>query len=237
MLFGNVLYYPGCVTKFYLKEIKENYEKIFSKFVDFIELPNMNCCGSPVLNAGYEKDFEDLKNKNIEVLKKHKVKEIITNCPACFYTFKQVYKIENEKIKIEHATTKILEAIKEKKIKIKKMLNEEVTYHDPCYLGRYSKIYEEPRGILKAIGCEILEMDFNRENSYCCGGGGGLQANFTRISLEISKERIKQALETKANFLVTACPQCYIVLKRALESINNKDFKIFEISQLIIKSL
>ncbi|MGB9703178.1 MAG: (Fe-S)-binding protein, partial [Candidatus Micrarchaeales archaeon] len=156
---------------------------------------------------------------------------------ACFYTFKQVYKIENEKIKIEHAVTKILEAIKENKIKIKKMLNEEVTYHDPCYLGRYSKIYEEPREILKAIGCEILEMDFNRENSYCCGGGGGLQANFTRISLEISKERIKQALKTKANFLVTACPQCYIVLKRALESINNKDFKIFEISQLIIKSL
>lgn len=233
MLFGNVLYYPGCLTNFYLKELKESYKKILEKLTDFIQLPDMQCCGSPVLNAGYEKDFENLKEKNIQVLKKHKVKEIITNCPACFYTFKKIYEIEKEGIKVEHATTKIIEAIKNGKLRIKKEFKEKVTYHDPCYLGRYSKIYEEPREILKSIGCEVVEMEFCKENSYCCGGGGGLQANFTKISNEISKERIKQALETGAKALVTSCPQCYIVLKRAA----NSKIDVFEISQILEKCL
>jgi Fe-S oxidoreductase len=233
MLFGNILYYPGCLTNFYLKDIKNSYKKILEKICDIIELPDMNCCGSPVLNAGYEKDFEELKRKNIETLKKHKVKEIITNCPACFYTFKKVYEIEKEGIKIEHATKKIWEAIKNGKLKIKNKLEGKITYHDPCYLGRYSNIYDEPREILKAIGFEIVEMEFSRENSFCCGGGGGLQANFTKISSEISKERIKQALNTGAKILVTACPQCYLVLKRACFG----GIEVHEISEFIEKSI
>jgi Fe-S oxidoreductase len=93
-------------------------------------------------------------------------------------------------------------------------------------------IYEEPRKILEFIGCKIVEMKFNRENSFCCGGGGGVQSNYSELANSIAKERIEQALETKAEFLVTACPLCYYHLKR-----NSKGIQVFEISQILVQCI
>jgi len=214
MLFGNILYYPGCLTNFYLKDIKSNYKKILEKICDIIELPDMNCCGSPVLNAGYEKDFEELKRKNIETLKKHKVKEIITNCPACFYTFKRVYQIEKEGIKIEHATKKICEAIKNGKLKIKNKLEAEKLVSD--ILNKEFRVlnvkttkkkrYPEPPFITSTLQQEAFnKLKFNAQKTMLLAqqlyegieigkaGPVGLITYMRTDSTHISEEAIKEA--------------------------------------------
>jgi len=230
--FGNILYYPGCIMKFVTKEQNEKYKKILRKIgVDFIELKELEvCCGSPVLAAGYIKEAKKLAQKNFKVFKEHSVKKIITPCPACFRIFSQLYPklIKVWDIQVEHVTQTIARAIESGKIKLKKK-KVKVTFHDPCHLGRYSGIYEEPRKIISSKA-KLEEMEMNRELALCCGGGGGVRANYPELAEEMAKERIGQAEETKAQILVTCCPLCFIQLK---EASRNAKIKVMELSEFI----
>ena len=236
ILGGNILYYPGCLTKFVGKDLKENYEKILRAIgIDFIELKEKEvCCGSPAFNAGYKKIAEDLARKNYHVFKEHRVTKIISNCPACCKTFSQDYPflLKEWDIRVEHASQTIYKAMQEGKLKLKKKIEKKITFHDPCYLGRHMGIYEEPRKILEFVGCKIVEMKFNRESSFCCGAGGGVQSNYLELANSIAKERVEQALETKAEILVTSCPLCYYHLRR-----NSKEIQVVEISQVLIQCI
>jgi Fe-S oxidoreductase len=232
-IMGNVLYYPGCMMKFVTKEQNEKYKKILRKAgIDFIELKELEvCCGSPVLAAGYPEEAKKLAEKNFEVFKEHSVKKMITPCPACFRTFSQEYPklVEKWNIKVEHVTQTLAKAIEGGKLKIKGK-NVKVTFHDPCHLGRYSGVYEEPRKIIGKSGAEIVEMEMSREQALCCGGGGGVRANYPELAKEMAKERIKQAEKTKAEILVTSCPLCFVQLKEAAE---NSKIKVMELSEFI----
>lgn len=228
LLRTNVLYYPGCLTKFVLPDIQKKYEKILSNInISFIKLKDVEaCCGSPVLNSGYFKDFEKIANENYNTFVRHGIKKIITNCPACFHIFKNEYPetVKNWDIKVEHITQTINKNIS----KIKPGKPEYVTYHDPCHLGRKSKVYNEPRGIIKKSGKKIIEMKLNKGNSFCCGGGGGVKSNFNELSNSIAKERIKQAEEKEVNTIITSCPMCYLNLKE-----NSNKIKVKEMSEVI----
>jgi Fe-S oxidoreductase len=229
ILGGNILYYPGCLTKFVLRDFQEKYKKILRKLnIDFIELKELEvCCGSPALKAGYLNDFKKLAEKNFHIFKEHAVKKIITNCPACALVFKTEYpKVLGEKwdLQIEHITQTIFSKIS---LKDKKIKNKKITYHDPCHLGRQLGIFEEPREIIKNLGYEIEEMELNRKESFCCGGGGGVVNNEPELAKKIAFDRINQAKKTKAEFLCTACPLCYLHLKE-----NSPDLEIKELSQL-----
>jgi len=219
--FGNTLYYPGCLTKFVLPEIESNYKEILNKLgVDFIVIKDEFCCGSPALKAGYKGDFEDLRKKNLEIFKKYGVKKIVCNCPTCAYMFRKYYGID-----AEHITRIIARSKKINNYDIE--YNEEVSYHDPCHLGRYLKIYNEPRSILKKLKFKIKEMKNNRENSLCCGGGGGLKSNYPEMADKIAKQRLKQC---KTEKLITTCPMCYINLKDNAD----KKVKVIELSEVLL---
>jgi len=199
--------------------------------VDFIELKELEvCCGSPVLAAGYIKEAKKLAQKNFKVFKEHSVKKIITPCPACFRIFSQLYPklVKVWDIQVEHVTQTIARAIESGKLKLKKK-KVKVTFHDPCHLGRYSGIYEEPRKIISSKA-KLEEMEMNRELALCCGGGGGVRANYPELAEEMAKERIEQAEETKAQILVTCCPLCFIQLK---EASRNAKIKVMELSEFI----
>jgi Fe-S oxidoreductase len=236
----NTLYYPGCLTKFVMKNLQDNYEKILRKSrIDFIKLKDFEvCCGSPVHNAGYRGDFETLARKNLEIFKKHSVKKIITSCPACYKTFKQDYKDflgEDWDIEVEHATQTILKALESGKLKIKKPVKKEkITYHDPCHLGRYSGIYEEPRKIMKKLGYEIVEMENNREDASCCGGGGGVKSNYPELTQSITKDVLKDAEKTQCIVLTTTCPMCDACFLKASE---DSKMNVRELSELIVEGL
>ncbi len=236
---GNVLFYPGCMEKFVLKNLQENYEKILRKCgIEFIKLKDLEvCCGSPVFNAGYLDDFETLALKNYKIFKEHGVKKIITPCPACFKTFKLEYpKVVKEfDIEVEHITQTIWSAIKEGKLKLKKINKPvKVTYHDPCHLGRHCEVYDEPREILKTLGYSIVEMKFNKKDAFCCGGGGGVRSNYSELSEEVAKERVNQAKETKAKFIITSCPMCSSCLHEAGKK---SKIKTVELSSVIIERI
>lgn len=210
------LYYPGCMLKGVLTEEQENYKKIFNKLgVDFVMLSSEEvCCGSPVYNAGYKKDTRKLAQKNLDLFKAKKITKILTPCPGCYNMFKNEYAklLRDWDIEVEHASQAILKKLKQKKIK--KFIEETVTYHDPCHLGRYSGIYEEPRAIIKLLGGKLKEMTHNRENSLCCGAGGGLRANFPRVAKKAAKKRTNEAPKD-AEKILSPCGLCHANLSTA----------------------
>ncbi|MCK5321280.1 (Fe-S)-binding protein [Candidatus Pacearchaeota archaeon] len=232
---SNVLYYPGCLTKGVLSKEFENYKEIFNRLgIDFILLSkDESCCGLPILNAGYRKDARKLAKKNFDLFKKHSVTKIITNCPACHYMFKKVYPklVHDWNIKVEHATVTILEALKKRRVKFRgsDVERELVNYHDPCYLGRYSGIYDEPRKLIELLGGKIVEMRFNRENALCCGAGGGVYSNSPDIAKKIAVERVKFVLPD-ATRIVSPCGLCYLNLKSASEK--STEFSSFVLGKL-----
>lgn len=215
----NTLYYPGCLTKMALPEIQENYKKILNNLkISYIMISDEElCCGSPVHKAGYNEDFSDLIEKNKAIFKKYGVKKIITNCPGCFNTFRDMYGIE-----VEHMTQVIWKNIR--KLNLKSFEGEKITYHDPCHLGRYSGIYEEPRLILKELGFDLKEFKQNRENALCCGAGGGLKTNAPKLANKIAKIRLKDV----KNKVITCCPLCYLNLKE------NSDQQVLELSEVLV---
>jgi Fe-S oxidoreductase len=232
---GKTLYYPGCLTKGVLTEQFENYKEIFNRLgVDFVLLSeNESCCGLPVLNAGYRKDVKKLAKKNYELFKRHGITKIISNCPSCYYMFKEIYpKLVNEwNIEVEHATVSILNALKKKRIRYGGVDEDRelVAYHDPCHLGRYSGIYEEPREVIELLGGKIVEAYFNRENAYCCGGGGGVRANFPEIAKAVANKKASYIPEHVGK-IISPCGLCYANIKSATEK--SMEFSNFVLGKL-----
>lgn len=230
--FGNTLYYPGCMTRYALKDIEENYRKLFKKIgLDLIEFPEYNlCCGSPVYHAGYKKDYDKLVSENKNLFEKHDITKVISNCPGCTMFLGPYYEKKNVRLNAKHATLVLWDAIKKGKLKLKKKKGV-VTFHDPCHLGRFLGVYDEPREILKALGYEVREMRFNRENSACCGAGGGLINNNPEMAKLNAKKRGDEAKEIDVKVMVTCCPMCYHHLKE------NSGVEVKELSQVLIDAV
>lgn len=229
------LYYPGCLTKGVLEKEFESYKEIFNRLgIDFILLSDKEvCCGLPVLNAGFKKDTRKLAKKNYDIFKKNGITKIITNCPSCYHTFNDIYPklVRGWDIKVEHATVTILDALKKKRIKYRGQEEdrEMVSYHDPCHLGRYSGIYEEPRQVVELLGGKIVEMSHNRENAGCCGGGGGVRANFPEIAKKIAKRKAAGVPEV-ANKIISPCGLCYSNIKSGTDK--SVEFSTFVLGRL-----
>jgi Fe-S oxidoreductase len=224
---GNILYYPGCLTKFAAPELEENYKRVLEGIgIDFIMLKDIElCCGSPVLNAGFVGEFNKLVERNKKLFDEHSIKRIVTNCPGCFHIFSKHYGI-----KAEHISVLLWERIN--RLKIRKRFNEDITYHDPCHLGRHSGIYDEPSKVLEYLGFHVVEMARSREDAFCCGGGAGLRTNKAEVADAVAKKRIEQAKMTNAKKLVTTCPMCYKHMKE-----NAHGIEVLEFSQVILDAM
>lgn len=219
-LFGNTLYYPGCLSKLKLKHIADNYEQILKKIgVKFITIKDIElCCGAPALYAGYRQDFLEIAEKNAEILRNMNVSKIITNCPSCYRMFNNEYKI-----KTEHIAQTIYNNLSKLN---KDFSQEEISYHDPCELGRKSKIYEEPRQILRHIGFNVVEMKNHHDQAFCCGAGGLVKQNSPRIADRMAMLRLT---ESKTKKLITTCPMCYMHLKQ-----NAQNIEVLELSEVLL---
>ncbi len=225
---ANTLFWVGCTGAL----IERNVEATLSMTrvlkaagVDFGVLGDAEtCCGDPARRAGYEFQFQIMAEQNIGTFKSHNIKEIVTSCPHCYNTIKNEYPRFGGDFKVVHYTQLIADLIRQGKLKLTNELNSILTYHDPCYLGRYNSVYLEPRRILQAIPkTKLEEMERSRNKSFCCGGGGGLmwieeQPGTTKIN----QMRIEDVLKTGADTVVTACPYC---LQMFEESIEHKDIK------------
>ena len=186
--------------------------------IQFTLLPNERCCGRDLLLMGDTEGFLALARGNMREFSRRGIKNIITNCPECYYTLKIDYPkfLEDWNINVMHMTEVIAPLIENGQLALGK-LKQRVTYHDPCVLGRYSRIFDQPRCILNSIAeLEMAEMLDNREKALCCGASPWVHCG--SVNKQIQKERLAQAGATGADILVTACPKCQIHLKCAQES-------------------
>jgi Fe-S oxidoreductase len=197
------------------------------------------CCGESVRKAGDENLFTTLAETNISNFKEAGVKKIVTTSPHCYNTFKNEYPELGGEFEVLHSSQFIAELIDEGKITFSKEINKKVTYHDACYLGRHNGVYDEPRKVLQSIpGIELVEMTDYRENSLCCGGGGGRIWMDTKKGERFSDLRIEQAIETGAEILVAACPYCILNFEDSLRSGENEDALVIkDIAELVDEAI
>jgi Fe-S oxidoreductase len=208
-----VLYFPCCYPSYdpRLKKVAQATADLLKKAgVNFGILGSKEmCCGESIRKAGNEALFKRLARENIKTFIESGVKKIVVASPHCFHTFKNEYPEFKVNFEVLHITQYLGQLIKEGRLKITGEYKKKVTYHDPCYLGRHNGIYDEPREILKKIpGLELKEMADLRETSLCCGMGGGRIWMETAKNERFSDIRLKQAKDTGAEILATACPYC-----------------------------
>jgi Fe-S oxidoreductase len=197
------------------------------------------CCGESARKAGQESLFQSLAESNITTFNEAGVKRIVVTSPHCYNSFKNEYPELGGNYEVIHFTQYLAELIKEEKIKFTKELNKKVAYHDPCYLGRHNGIYDEPRQVLESIpGLELVEMPDYRENSLCCGGGGGRIWMETKKGERFSDIRLEQALEVGADILAVACPYCMLNFEDSVLSTEKSDvIAVKDIAELVLGAL
>lgn len=238
------LFYVGCTASHdpRVGEMARTIVKLLKKArVSFGILEDETCCGCPSLRLGDRLLFEDICQKNLSQFNLLEPKQIITLSPHCYDTFANEYpQDEMQAIKMKHYTQFLAELIEQGKLTFKSGAEEKVVYQDPCYLGRHNDIYEEPRKVLNNIpGIKLHELGRTRENSLCCGGGGGrMWSDFSAEEDRMANIRVKECLETGASTLVTACPFCLINLDDAVKSVNIEDLlKVKDLAELVTEHI
>ena len=208
-----VLYFPGCYLSYdsRLKKVAAATANILNRAgVDFGILGTKeNCCGESIRKMGDEELYKRLARENIKTFIENGVKKILVSSPHCYHTFKNEYPEFKVNFEVVHVSQYLFELINEGRLELTKEYGKKVTWHDPCYLGRHNGIYDEPREVLKKIpGLELNEMPESREDSLCCGGGGGRIWMETPKGERFSDLRLEQAVGIGAEVLVTSCPYC-----------------------------
>jgi len=209
----DILYWVGCTGA-----LQERNIKVTTSLAKILKEAGVNfgilgteetCCGEPARRMGHEIQFQIMAEQNIESFNRYGVKKIVTSCPHCFNTIKNEYPQLGGDFEVFHHTEFIASLVKSGRLKFTREVNKTVTYHDPCYLGRYNDIYEAPREILEAIpGIRLKEMERNRKKSFCCGGGGGRMWMEESIGRRINEMRVDDFINTEAELVQTACPFC-----------------------------
>ncbi|MFC1985134.1 (Fe-S)-binding protein [Chloroflexota bacterium] len=200
--------------------------------IPFTLLSNERCCGRDLLLMGDTEGFLALAQANEYEFNRRGIKNIITSCPECYYTLKVDYPkfLKNWGFSVKHITEIISPLVESGQLALRG-LKQKVTYHDPCTLGRYSRMFDQPRHILNSVeNLEVVEMADNREKALCCGASPWVHCGL--VNKQIQKERLAQAGATGANKLVTACPKCQIHLKCAQKNAENNDVGQIEIQDL-----
>jgi len=198
-----------------------------------------SCCGESVRKAGHEALFESLAKSNIAAFREKGVKEIIVSSPHCYTTFKEEYPRLDSAVKVLHLTQYLAVLLDKGKLSYKKRLSKKIVYHDPCYLGRHNGIYEEPRRVLGSIpGVTLMDEMECRENSLCCGGGGGRIWMETLKGQRFSDILVEQAVAMGADILATACPYCLLNFKDSVVTSDKSDvLEVKDISEVVLAAM
>jgi heterodisulfide reductase subunit D len=234
---AQVVFFVGCVASFFpmVQKIPKALIEILNKVgVDFTLLGGEEwCCGFPLIGAGMKKEAKALIEHNLEKMKEKGVERVVFACPSCYHTWMEEYKTD---IEIFHSTQFIRKLINEGKIRFKEK-KMRVTYHDPCDLGRASGVYEAPREVLRAIpGVELVEMEGNRDQCKCCGGGGNLEMVDPELSAALAQEKIKEIQATGADAVITSCQQC---IRTIMTTARRKKIPVtaMDITEFVLKNM
>ncbi len=205
------VYFIGCVGSYREDESTMATLDLLDRLeVDYTLIDEV-CCSGVLEDVGYQIN-DNLAKKNIDLILATGAKTVITGCPYCFRTFNeksQYDRLKDAGLKVSHITQFL--AGFDLNVSTKKR----VTYHDPCDLGRHCGIYEEPRQTIRKITSDFVELEHHHANSLCCGSGGGVRGAYPKNSLDMARRRLAEALETKADVLLSECNSCIHNLSQA----------------------
>lgn len=239
----DLLFFVGCIRSYddRNKKVSIAMAKIMKHLGIKFAILGMEegCCGDPARRVGNEYLYQILAQTNIETFRRHGVKKIITTCPHCFNTLKNEYPQLGFQAEVTHHTTFLEDQIRKGALTLNLPLNKKLTYHDPCYLGRYSGIYESPRDVLRSIpSLQLQEMQRTKKDSLCCGAGGGWMWMDEKIGKRINILRLEDALKTNPEWIATACPFCVSMFDDAIKNTNREnELRIWDIVELVALSL
>ncbi|MCP3944714.1 MAG: (Fe-S)-binding protein [Desulfobacteraceae bacterium] len=237
------LLWVGCAGSFddRSKKVSVSLVKILQKAgISFAILGTQEkCTGDFARRLGNEMMYQMMAMDNIEILNNYKVKKIIAACPHCFNTLKHEYPQMGGNYEVIHHAQFIDELVRSGKIILNKSHKGSLAYHDPCYLGRYNAIYDQPRSILKSISKEgLAELDRHGRESFCCGAGGGRMWMEETIGKRINLERAEEVANQKVTTLAVACPFCLTMLEDGMKELNKQEqIKTQDIAELVANNM
>ena len=237
------LYWVGSAGSF-----DDRAKKITRAFVKVLNYANVSfgvlgveesTSGDVAKRAGNEFLFQMQALANIEVMNSYNIKKIITTCPHSFNILKNEYPELGGNYEVYHHSEFVHDLIESKKITISQnSIDEVMTYHDPCYLGRGNNIYNQPREIIKRLSKNFIEMPRNKRNSLCCGAGGAqMFKEAEKGSAEINIVRTQEALDTKSKIIITGCPFCNTMMSDGVKNINEGAALVKDIAEVVAESL
>jgi Fe-S oxidoreductase len=205
------------------------------------------CNGDSARRSGNEFLFQQLAQQTVETLDgvfegvEAVDRKIVVTCPHCFNTIGREYKQLGANFTVLHHTQLLNRLVRDKKLVPVTPVSQDITYHDPCYLGRHNKVYEAPRELIGAAGATLTEMPRHAERSFCCGAGGARMWMEERIGKRINHERVDEALATGAATVATACPFCRVMVSDGVddraEAAGREDVEVRDVANLLLESV
>jgi len=228
------------------KKVTREFVKILTHFgVSYAVLGTEEAdSGDVARRAGNEMLFQMQALMNIELFKMYEVKKILTCCPHDYNTFKNEYKDFGFECEVVHHSQFLAEIVQSSKFKVQNAFNIQnskfnITFHDPCYLGRANGEYDAPRKVLSALGSDLIEMKRSKSFALCCGAGGGqMFKEAEKGNKEVFIERIEDVIETGADVVATACPFCMVMMTDGIKYKNREEnLKNYDIAELVSMAL
>ncbi len=246
------LFWVGCAGAFEdraKKTTRAVAELLHTAGVNYTVLgPEETCTGDPARRAGNEFLFQMLAQQNVEVLntvfegREPGKRKIVVTCAHCFNTLANEYPQVGGQYEVVHHTQLLNKLVRERRLTPVAEVTEDITYHDPCYLGRHNKVYDAPRELLGASGTTLREMPRHGDRSMCCGAGGARMWMEERIGKRINVERVDEALGTAPSKIATGCPFCRVMLTDGLTARQNEGkagshVEVVDVAQLLLSSV
>jgi Fe-S oxidoreductase len=205
--------------------------------------PAETCTGDPARRMGNEFVYSMLAQQNIETLNEVGARKIVASCPHCFNTIAREYPQLGGNYEVIHHTQLLARLVDEGRLTPVKPVEEKITYHDPCFLGRHNRVFTAPREIMEKVpGVRAQEMHRCKERGFCCGAGGARMWMEERIGKRINTERIDEALGTDPDTISTGCPYCMVMLGDAVNAKKSsgeakESLEVVDVAQLLIRSI
>jgi len=242
---GEILFWVGCAGSY-----DARYQKVTKAFAKLMQKGNVNfrilgteekCNGDTARRLGNEYLAQTMMQENIEKLNNYNVKKIVTACPHCYHSIKNEYKQFGGNFEVLHHTELIENLLEDGKLELEEntVKNEEtITFHDSCYLGRYNNIFDSPRNSLGKVNkINYIEMKRNKTRGFCCGAGGGRMFLEDEEGGKINIERTKEALETGAETIASACPFCMTMMTDGVKHFErNEKVHVKDIAEIILEN-
>jgi Fe-S oxidoreductase len=233
-----VLFWVGCAGSY-----EDRAKRVSRSLVEILNAAGVSfsilgteetCNGDSARRMGNEYLFQMLAQQNIETLNGYGVKKIVTNCPHCFNCLKNEYAPLGGKYEVMHGSELVSRLIAEGRVRMETPIARTISFHDPCYLGRYNGVYDAPRQILESIpGLTLKELPRSRERGLCCGAGGGRMWMEEKLGSRINQARMKEIAEAGTDSVGVSCPFCMVMIGNAKDEIGatTAPFDVLELAR------